>query len=142
MKIFMIRSTSRYDFGEFFIQSNGVFFPFQGWDDFYLPIIAHWVSEMIKYKNCNEAKFSVYFMDGPYCLHFRKKGENLTINGVHEDDFAFENSFCETLNYDEVKEMLLSLAAEIVKSLLFQGYDKDKDVCFLVDQLKKENIII
>ena len=72
-----------YIFMPIHIESEEQSFPDNSWTDFAFPIIYQWAENLIKNINLPNSSYTLYFMDGPYCLNIKQQRNKLKLVGVN-----------------------------------------------------------
>lgn len=108
----------------FYVILDNTAFPSNDWDDFGLSIVGMWMSEIynkvIVSSQKNNQAFELYFMDGPYYLKCRKRGDIVEIAAI--DDHNGATVLSESCRYIDILDELIRVAVSISK---IGYYDSD-----------------
>ena len=106
-----------------FLESDGTYFPNKQWTDF-ADILNMWTYTLLKHIGKKEAKFILYFMDGPYRLDVTKDKEmKVTIQCIN---FRNEELTEQTIQCDYVD--LLTAVYKAVNKFNKILYDKEMHI--------------
>ena len=134
MEICVAFNEERTDFGLFYIKSNYVCFPYEGWEDFHVSILTHWTQELLKNDRLDFAEMEISFMEGAYGLLCQKQGDWVTVIGKQDGNQTFENAFSEKLLYSELKSVVYRAAQTIIKAFDYE-HKEIKELSALAEKL-------
>ena len=108
-----------------FIEYDGEFFPDGQWTDFAYPILNTWASTIINNMDSQDAKFELYFMDGPYKVEAEKCVDVVTLRFIH---FGQENvcEFTTQCRYSELMSAVYEAIKDFNYVLFKQGFHSGK----------------
>ena len=111
----------------FYIDINGHVFPDSQWSDFALIVLNWWISSVLENCRKENADFVLFFMDGPFYVDCRKRGENIIMSCVTEK--TCKAIVCEcTLKFDEFVRELINASSAIIDSAKKNKYGKLKEL--------------
>lgn len=118
--IFVTSYTSTVDTTFFIVYKNKAF-PFEQWTDFTFPILEEWKCDMLNYKESSNAKFTLYFHDGPFWLEvFKDDKMELKIDCVND---RYKRRIEETIycNYYDFLKIIYKSLKTFIKILYKNG---------------------
>ena len=83
------------------VEIDGIAFPGEDWDDFSYTLLSRWSDALLSYTN-SSAGFRWDFMDGPYEIDIRRKGDLLALSCLRDDRCQLESE----CSFDELAKAL------------------------------------
>ncbi|MDF2611232.1 MAG: hypothetical protein K0R92_2706 [Lachnospiraceae bacterium] len=120
-----------YDFGTidttFYVNVDGIDFPDGQWTDYTISVLYMWISNILdSYKNKN-AKFVLYFMDGPYYINCSKQESEIHMAFI--EDKKCKTTICEcNENIDIIINELHDASYKIIQAAEKHDLGKLRDL--------------
>ena len=120
----------------FYLSFNDVFFPSNQWTDFAIIVLNWWISAIIENYKKKNAKFKLFFMDGPYYVECLKHGSVVHLSFIEEK--KLKQTICEgDVEIEVLVAELISVSSEIIQAIKKHDFGELRDFNNLEKALAK-----
>ena len=116
----------------FRVRVGEILFPSPDWEDFCIPIVSDWIDVVSNSRS--DARFKLYFMDGPYYLLCHRKNDNVLISAV--DDHTGSIVVHDMIRFNQLKRQLIETAKMLLEKS-DKSCDMDSDIKLLENALRR-----